>query len=141
MTRTTSSTENPKLALLGTAKGKPANSTTRKVTVVGAQWEARTATEGTNKRDGDTISTSSESRAHVDRKARVETGVSADTRANLVSPQGKEKTLTDKDDLMEENERELDSGMTISLEDEEGIVKETKNAPSNQESDQMEVDP
>jgi hypothetical protein len=85
MTRTTSSTDKPKLALLSKAKGKTANSTARKVTVVGAQWGARTASEGTNKRDGDTISTSSESRAHVDRKARVETGVSA----NLVSPQGK----------------------------------------------------
>jgi hypothetical protein len=96
--------------------------------------------EGANKRDEETISTSSESRAHVDRKARVETGARLDTRANLVSPQGKEKTLTDKDDLMEESERDIESGMTASLEVKEGIVKETKTSPSKKESDQMEVD-
>jgi hypothetical protein len=140
MTRTTSSTEKPKLASLGTAKGKPAKSKTRKVTVDGVQRDASTAAEGANKRDGDTISTSSESRAHVDRKARVETGVRLDTRANLVSPQGKKKPLTNKDDLKEESERDIDSGMTVSLEDEEGIVKETETAPSKKESDQMEVD-
>jgi hypothetical protein len=140
MTRTTSSTEKPKLASLGTAKGRPAKSKTRKVMVVGAQWEERTATEGTNKRDGDTISTSSESRAHVDRKARVETGARLDTRANLVSPQGKEKTLTDKDNLMEESERDIETGLTVSLEDEAGIVKETETSPSKKETDRMEVD-
>jgi hypothetical protein len=140
MTRTTSSTEKPKLGSLGTAKGRPAKSKARKVVVDGAPRDASTTAEGANKRDGETISTSSESRAHVDRKARVETGVRVDTRANLVSPQGKEKTLTDKNGPMEESERDVESGMTVSLEDEAGIVKETETSPSKKETDRMEVD-
>jgi hypothetical protein len=57
-----------------------------------------------------------------------------------VSPQGKEKTPTDKDDSMEESERDVESGMTVSLEDEAGIVKETETSPSKKETDRMEVD-
>jgi hypothetical protein len=139
MTRTKPSTEKSRLNSLGTAKGRSATSKTRKVIVDGAPQDASTAVEGANKRNGETISTSSESRAHVDRKARVETGVRLDTRANLVSPQGKEKTLTNKDGLMEESERDIESGMTVSLEDKEGIVKETETSPSKKESNQMEV--
>jgi hypothetical protein len=103
------------------------------VVVDGAPRGASKAAERANKPDGETISTSLESRAHVDRKARV------DTRANVVSPQGKEKTPTDKDESMEESERESESGMTVSLEDEAGNVKETETSPSKKETDRMEV--
>jgi hypothetical protein len=140
MTQTTSSTEKTKLATLGTAMGRSLKSKGRKVVVDGAPRGASKAAEGANKRNGETISTSSESRAHVDRKARVETRAGVDTRANVVSPQGKEKTPTDKDDSLEESEREEESGMAVNLEDEAGIVKETETSPSKKETDRMEVD-
>jgi hypothetical protein len=133
MTQTTSSTEKTKLASLSTALGRSPKIKVRKVVVEGEPRGASKAAEGANKRDGETISTSSESRAHVDRKARV------DTRANVVSPQGKEKTPTDKDESMEESEREAEAGMTVSLEDEAGNVKETETTPSEKETDRMEV--
>jgi hypothetical protein len=121
MTRTTTSTEKSKLASLGTAQGRSAKSKVRsakskvkKVVVEGKPRGASKAAEGANTRDGETISTSSESRAHVDRKARVE------TRANVVSPQGKEKTVT--------------------LEDEAVNVKEMETMPNRKETDGMDVD-
>jgi hypothetical protein len=133
MTRTTTSTEKSNLASLGTAPRRSAKSKVRKVVVDGAPRGASKAAEGANKRDGETICTSSESRAHVDRKARV------DTRANVVSPQGKEKTPTDKDESMEESEQEAESGMTVILEDEAGNVKETETSPSKKETDRMDI--
>jgi hypothetical protein len=139
MTRTTSSAEKTKLATLGTAMGRSLKSKGRKVVVDGALRGASEAAEGANKRSGETISTSSESRAHLDRKARVETRARVDTRANVVSPQGREKTPIDKDDSMEESEREGESGMTVSLEDEAGNVKETETSPSKKKTDRMEV--
>jgi hypothetical protein len=104
------------------------------VVVEGKPRGASKAAEGANKRDGETISTSSESRAHVNRKARVE------IRANVVSPHGKEKTPTDKDEVMEKSGREAEAGMTVSLEDEAGNVKETETTPSKKKTDRMEVD-
>jgi hypothetical protein len=134
MTRTTTSTEKTKLASLGTAQGKSAKSKTRRVVVEGKPRGASKAAEGANKRNGETISTSSESRAHVNRKARVE------TRANVVNPHGKEKTPTDKDELMEENGCEAEAGMTVSLEDEAVNVNEKETTSSKKETDGIDVD-
>jgi hypothetical protein len=134
MTRTTTSTGKTELVSLGTAQGKPAKAKTRKVVVEGKPRGAIKAAEGANKRDGETISTSSESRAHVNRKARVE------TRANVVSPQGKEKTPTDKDESMEESVREAEAGMTVSLEDEAVNVKEKETTSSKKKTDGTDVD-
>jgi hypothetical protein len=90
---------------------------------------ATKAAEGANKRDGETISTSSESSAHVNRKARVETN------ENVVSPQGKEKTPTAEDEAMEESGKEAETGATVSLEDEVGKAKEMEIAARKKEND------
>jgi hypothetical protein len=101
MTRISTTADKTKFAVLGTAQGRSVKSKAKKVIVEGMSraksWGASKAAEGANKRDGETISTSSESRAHVNRKAKVETS------ANVVSPQGKEKTPTDEDKAMEES--------------------------------------
>jgi hypothetical protein len=126
MTRTSKQSNN--LMFLGKASGRKlsCNKDSNRTTVVMegmAKAKSRVATkamEGANKRDSETISTSLDSRAHVNRKARVE------TRANVVSPQGKEKTPTNEEEAMVESGKEEETGATVSLEDEAGKVKETE---------------
>jgi hypothetical protein len=131
MTQASTSADKTKLASLGKALGKSAKGKAKKVIVEGISKAksrgASKAAEGANKRDGETISTSSESRAHVNRKARVEKS------ANVVSPHGKEKTPTDEDKAIEESGREAETVATVSLEDEAVKVKEKETAVRKKE--------